>query len=143
VNEVSTDFSKISFFESRQKTLKIWASAYLVLLLFSHWQLPSRYIWELAAIFSIAMNFTYLIEAISLDRRVKEEACVTCVLIALSAAGIVYSPLFLIAAIIGHGLWDLNKHFGAGIPFKRWYTSSCFVVDMIYGFSLLAFFLNI
>ncbi len=131
-----------SYFSSRQKLLKLAASGYLVLLVVSHWQLPQHYVWVIAAFFSIVMNFTYLTEAVNARRFVTTETLVATNLIILSVAGVFVSPLFVIAAIFGHGLWDLAKHFGRGIPFFFWYTCSCFIVDAVYSAALLVYLLK-
>ena len=122
--------------------LGIAATIYVVLLVISHWQLPSLHVWMIAAVFSILMNFTYLIEAVSLKSFAKTEAIVAILLIMASILGLVISPLLLIGAIFGHGVWDLLKHFGRGVPFYFWYTCSCFLVDTAYSLSLLFYYLN-
>jgi len=114
-----------------------------VLLLLSHWQLPPIHVWVFAAVFSIAMNFTYLIEALSQSRFLKVEAVVAFLLIGASLIGLVTSPLLIIAAIFGHGCWDLAKHFGAGVPFFFWYTCSCFLIDTAYSLSLFMYWVSI
>lgn len=130
-----------SFFKARQKILRIAATAYVLMLIISHWQLPAVHVWLIAAVFSVLMNFTYLTEAISLKSFAKTEVVVAALLIAMSILGLVTSPLLLIFAILGHGVWDLMKHFGKGVPFFFWYTCSCFLVDMAYGSTLLYYFL--
>ena len=129
-----------SFFKTRQKMLGIAATAYVVLLIFSHWQLPSMHVWLIAAFFSVLMNFTYLVEAVSLKNYAKTEALVAIFLIFASILGLILSPLFLIFAILGHGIWDLLKHFGRGVPFYLWYTCSCFLVDTVYSSTLLFYY---
>lgn len=131
-----------TFFTKRQNALKLLATAYVVLLLLSHWQLPSALVWYIAAFFSIAMNFTYLTEALSVRRFVGAESLVASVLIVASVLGILISPLFVILAIFAHGCWDLAKHFGSGVPFFYWYTCSCFLVDTVYSASLLFYWLG-
>ena len=130
-----------SFFDSRQKILGIAATIYIVMLIVSHWKLPPIHIWVIATVFSVLMNFTYLIEALSLKSFAKTEAIVATSLILASVLGLVISPLLLIAAIFGHGVWDLQKHFGRGVPFFFWYTCSCFIVDTAYSSALLFYFL--
>ena len=132
-----------SFFHKRQKILGIAATAYLVLLLLSHWQLPPIHVWAIAVVFSIAMNFTYLTEALSLNRFAKTEAVIAAILIGASLLSFVFSPLLVILAIFGHGCWDLAKHFGRGVPFYFWYTCSCFIVDTAYSITLLAYWFSI
>ncbi len=129
-----------SFFSKHQKALGLAASLYVVLLLLSHWQLPSMHVWIIAAVFSTAMNFTYLIEALSLKRYVSTELLIASLLIAMSWVGVVSSPLLLIAAIFAHGCWDIAKHKGAGVTFFSWYTVSCFLVDTVYSLALLAYY---
>jgi len=128
-----------SFFLKRQKWLALAASIYIALLILFHWKLPAIHVWIIAAFFSIAMNFTYLTEAWALQKHIKSESVVAGSLIMLSLLGLVISPLLLIIAIFGHGCWDLSKHFGRGLPFFRWYTCGCFIVDSIYS-SLLAIY---
>ena len=132
-----------AFFAMPQKPLAIGATLYLVLLLVSHWQINSAYVWGIAAFFSIAMNFTYLTEAITSRNYVTTEAIVSFVLIVFSLLGLLLSPLFVIAAIFGHGCWDLAKHFGRGVPFYFWYTCSCFLVDTAYSTTLLLYWFRL
>ena len=106
-------------------------------LIVSHSQLPQEHVWAIAAVFSIAMNFTYLIEAISLKSYVKLEALVAILLIMASLLGVFISPLFVISAIFAHGVWDINKHYGKGIAFFSWYTLGCALVDFTYSGALL------
>jgi len=114
-----------SFFRKHQKSLALAATLYLVLLLLSHWQLPPIHVWVIAAVFSVAMNFTYLAEAIAAKKFVSVELAVTSILIVLSVLGALVWPPFVIAAVFGHGVWDLAKHYGMGVPFFSWYTLSC------------------
>ena len=88
------------------------------------------------------MNFTYIIEVMSVGRYFAVEIFVSASLILLSIFGIILHPLFVIFAIFGHGLWDLHKHAGAGVPFVRWYTLGCVVVDTFYGSTLLFYFIQ-
>ena len=132
-----------SFFLKRQKPLAIGATVYVLLLLISHWQLPPVHVWVIAAVFSVTMNFTYLSEALSLRSFAKTEAFVALVLIGASLLGLVFSPLLVIAAIFGHGCWDLAKHFGSGVPFFFWYTCSCFLVDTAYSFTLFLYWFQL
>ena len=133
-----------SFFAQHQKLLKTCAIAYALLVLLSHWQFPVESVWLIAAVFSILMNFTYLIEALSVKRFAVIEATVTIVLIGASLLGLFFSPLLLIAAIFGHGCWDLTKHFfERGVPFYFWYTCSCFLFDTAYSIVLLVFWFSV
>ena len=131
----------VSFFRTRKKALAIAGTLYVVFLLLSHWQLPKAHVWAIAAFFSIAMNVTYLIEALSLKKSVTAELTVSTTLIAASLLGLLISPLLIIAAIFAHGCWDLAKHNAcAGIPFFSWYVVPCFVVDTIYSLTLLLYY---
>ena len=128
-----------SFFARRQKPLMLAASLYVLALILSHATLPPVHVWIIAAVFSVAMNFTYLTEALAARQFVRLETCVMATLIAASILGVFVHPLFVIAAILGHGLWDLAKHLGAGVPFFSWYTLSCAAVDLTYFSVLLAY----
>lgn len=118
------------------------AALYVLLLLVFHWQLPEIHVWVIASVFSIVMNFPYLIEALSLKANARTEVLVSSFLILLSVLGLFTTPLLIIGAIVGHGFWDLAKHFGKGVPFFFWYTCSCFLVDLVYGLLLLLYFLR-
>ncbi|MFY0680276.1 MAG: hypothetical protein JXR13_06855 [Thalassovita sp.] len=133
---------KHSFLRRRQKALMFAASLYVVALIVSHSTLPALHVWVIAAVFSIIMNATYVVEAYAARRLLRTELSVALVLIVASVLGVMWHPAFVIFAIFGHGTWDIAKHFGAGIPFFSWYTLSCFAVDMTYGLVLLVYFLG-
>jgi len=130
-----------SFFGRHQKVLLLAASLYVVGLILSHATLPPAHVWVIAAVFSVLMNLVYIFEARAQDRLVRTELLVMGVLITASCLGAILHPLFVIGAIIGHGLWDVAKHFGAGIPFFSWYTWSCAAVDVTYGLTLFAYWM--
>lgn len=125
-----------SFFQKRQKMLLILSSLYVFGIVIFHWHVPTVLVWGVAAFFSIAMNFTYLTEAYNLKSYFRLETSIAACLIISSILGVILSPVFVIAAILGHGIWDIAKHNGAGVPFLRWYTLGCFWVDMFYGAAL-------
>jgi len=128
-----------SFFQSRQKLLFLAASLYVVLLMASHWQLPKAHVWTIAAVFSVAMNVVYITEAFHRREFVTMEGSVALTLIVASVMGAIHSPLFVIGAIFAHGVWDVAKHYGAGVSFLSWYTFGCFTVDTIYAAVLLIY----
>lgn len=78
-----------SFFQKRQKQLGLAATAYVVFLLLSHWQLRSAHVWWIAAFFSIVMNGVYILEVKAQREFVSREAVVAGVLIVLSILGAV------------------------------------------------------
>lgn len=131
-----------SFFRTRQKPLMIVATLYVVLLVVFHAQLPKMHVWLIAALFSIIMNFTYLTEAYRRQVFVHKEALVASTLILASIAETIVSPVFVIGAIFAHGIWDIAKHLGVGIPFFRWYTLSCFAVDAAYSAALFVYWMR-
>ncbi len=131
-----------SLFEHRQKLLALAASAYVLFLILSHWQLPQVHVWIIAAVFSGIMNITYVAEAFWRRVELTKEAAIALVLIVASVLGVFLHPVFVIAAIFGHGVWDVAKHYGAGVPFFSWYCLSCFVIDLIYGSVLFMYWLG-
>ena len=120
----------------------IAATLYVIALIGFHAALPMIHVWVIAAVFSILMNFTYMVEAFAQRRLFATEFFVATGLVIASILGVLLHPLFVIAAILGHGLWDLAKHYGAGIPFLGWYTLSCSAIDFSYGAALLIYFLH-
>ncbi len=131
-----------SFFSRRQKPLAIAAATWTVLLILSHWQVPAAFVWWVAALFSVTMNATYLIEARSRRANAGVELAVAALLVCLSLLGPLLWPPFVIAAVAGHGAWDVAKHYGAGVPFLSWYTWSCAGVDLVYAAALLAYWIG-
>ncbi len=127
------------YFHKHWLVLRFSAAIYVIALIASHSYLPPQYVWALATFFSIAMNFTYLIQAVSLKNFVSLELMIATGLILLSLAGFFISPWLVIAAIFLHGTWDLAKHRGTGIRFFSWYTIGCVVVDWIYAAALIAY----
>jgi len=132
-----------SFFHSRQKLLAVLCGIYVACLVGFHAHLWPTYVWVTAAVLSVAMNFTYLTEAWSRRQFVSVEAMVAAGLITMAIAGAIFEPLLVIASIFGHGVWDLAKHFGAGVPFLRWYTCGCAVVDTVYSVALFGYWLYV
>ncbi len=125
-----------------QKWLKLFSALYVVLLLLSHSILPHAHVWAIACVFSIVMNFVYISAAFKVGRYRKIEALVATILIVFSICGVFLAPLFVISAIAMHGLWDILKHFGKGVPFLSWYTLGCAGVDFLYACVLLAYWLQ-
>ncbi len=128
-----------ALFHTRQQLLLGLSTLYVLGLILSHAAFPAIHVWIIAAFFSVAMNFTYMVEAASLGRWLRLEVWIAVALIATSVLGLLLHPLFVIAAIFAHGLWDIAKHRGAGVPFVSWYTLGCFVVDVTYSGTLLVY----
>lgn len=131
----------MSFFEPRQKPLFGLGALYIVLLILSHVLLPLSLTWHIAVFFLIAMNGTYVIEAVSLNSYARLEAMVAAGLIALALLGLFTSPILVILAILGHACWDVCKHKGCGVRFFSWYTLSCAAIDVTYASALLAYWI--
>lgn len=132
-----------SFFARHQRSLFIFSAIYVVGLVLSHSTLPEAHVWAIAAFFSIAMNFTYFIEAIQQPKHRGKEAVIAGSLILLSVLGALWAPLAVVFAIFAHGFWDVAKHRGHGVPFFTWYTLGCATVDWIYGAALLVYWMNV
>ncbi len=131
----------MSLFIRHQRLLLLFATAYVLALLGSHAAVPSAHVWWIAALFSILMNVPYVLEARATGSHKRIETILATSLIALSLAGPLIAPPFVILAILAHGLWDIAKHRGAGVPFVSWYTLGCAAVDALYASALLAYWL--
>ncbi|MEL7213350.1 MAG: hypothetical protein AAGK92_11855 [Pseudomonadota bacterium] len=133
----------MSFFARHQRLLLLLGTAYVLGLVIIHARLPPAHVWWIAAAFSILMNIPYVIESRAVGAHAKLEVGITSTLIALSLAGPLIAPPFVIIAIFAHGLWDISKHHGVGVPFASWYTLGCAVIDILYGTALLIYWLTI
>ena len=137
------EFGHDSLFSRNFMWLKILSTLYVLGIVLSHGAFDVGAVWAIAVFFSVAMNFTYPWAAFVQKQALGTEAVVSIFLIVLSMLGLIFSPLFVILAIFGHGAWDLAKHNGAGTPFFKWYVSGCVVVDWIYAGSLLIFYVSL
>ena len=131
-----TDFHA-PFLSSRVLWLKLASALYVLAIPGLHLSLPVAWVWPIAWALLLAMLFTYPLAAVQARRFVGTETGVSLGLITLGTLGLFLSPVLLVAAIFGHGLWDLAKHRGHGIPFFGWYVSGCVIVDWLYAGSLL------
>jgi len=131
------------YFEKHLNMLKLAAAAWTLALLLFHSLLSADYIWTVAVILLVAMNFTYPIEALTSGRFVKSELSAAIILSLLALMSLWSSPLFVILAIFGHGLWDIRKFRGNGVKIAKWYTSACFVADLSYATLLLLYWLRL
>lgn len=122
--------------------LKLVTAAYVAAIPLTHGFLPHSWVWELALFFLVAMLFTYPAAAIASGKFVQLEVGISPGLITLGIVGYFTNPLLLIAAILGHGVWDFFKHRGAGVRFFRWYVIGCYTVEWTYAAALLFFYLN-
>lgn len=132
-----------SLFSQRFIELKALSALYVIALILSHAIFPIEYVWGIAVFFSITMNFTYPWAAYVRSQSFNFETYIALGLITLSIAGVLISPLCVIAAIFLHGCWDVAKHKGAGVPFLKWYTLGCVSVDWVYSIALLVFYISL
>lgn len=119
--------------------LRFVTTVYVLALVVSHLAFPSKYVWWIAAFFAIAMNFTYPWAAVLTGRFFSLEVVISLGLVTMAILGVAVSPIWVIAAIIGHGVWDLLKHFGQGVPFLNWYTLGCTIIDGLYATALILY----
>ena len=131
-----------SFLTREVLWLKGLGTLYVLAIPLTHLNLPEAYVWPLAFFFLAAMLFTYPLAAWAEGRFLGLETAISLGLIILGAIGLALAPALLIAAIFGHGVWDLFKHRGHGIPFFGWYVSGCVVVDWLYAAALSFYYLS-
>jgi hypothetical protein len=122
--------------------IKALSAAYVLGIPLAHGLLPSVLVWEVALFFLIAMLFTYPLAAFSTGHAQRVELFVSLGLAALGVLGYLTHPLLIILAIFGHGVWDLAKHKGCGVPFFGWYVKGCVLVDFSYAAVLLLFLVS-
>lgn len=115
---------------------------YLVAVPAAHWLSGAAWAWWVAAFFSIVMNLVYPVQAVQTERHVRVEGRVALAFMVASLLGPLAHPLFVIAAIAGHGVWDWLKHTGKGVPFLSWYPPACAVFDIAYAAALLWFYFS-
>ena len=133
----------MSFFAQHQRLLLIFGTVYAIGLIVTHATLPSAHVWWIAAAFSILMNAPYVIEARAQQSHIGLETTLAITLIAMSLAGPLVAPPFVIAAILCHALWDIAKLRGAGVPFVSWYMLGCAVIDVTYASALTLYWLRV
>jgi len=133
---------KHGLFEQRGNLLKFAAALWTLSAVFLHFTFPIEFIWYVAIGLSISMNTTYPIQALSSGRYITKESAIALALCGCSLLALWWSPLFVIAAIFGHGVWDLLKLRGAGIGIANWYSAGCFIVDIFYAVSLFLFWID-
>jgi hypothetical protein len=133
-----------SVFRSRQPLLAALSAAYVLGLAAAHAGVGAgeAQVWTVAALFAVLMNVTYVIEARGRGRHVGREAGVAGLLSGAAVLGAVAWPGLVIAAVLLHGVWDLAKHLGAGVPFLGWYTLGCCAVDLVYAGGLALYWLS-
>lgn len=127
------------FFSQYYLKIKLFAALYTLGIPLSHFILPHNNIWDIATFFLVAMLFTYPLAAMQARAFVRLEWGISCALAAMGLLGLFTSPWLIILAIFGHGLWDLAKQRGHGIPFFGWYISGCILIDWLYAASLTLF----
>ena len=121
--------------------LKILATLYVLALILLHAASPIGWTWGVAAVLSIAMNFTYIWAARQTGKWVRVETVISLALIGMAAIGFFVSTVLIILSIFLHGVWDLFKHNGRGVPFFKWYTLGCVTVDWTYSAALFVFWM--
>mmetsp|Transcript_34568 Transcript_34568/g.75681 ORF Transcript_34568/g.75681 Transcript_34568/m.75681 type:complete len:154 (-) Transcript_34568:350-811(-) len=109
--------------------------------------------WIPATIAAVAMNLTYIEAALKVkvnamsatastdgakaNQFLRTEVTVSMIMIGMALWGYfsaTASHMWIIAAILLHGLWDLTKHTcGVGVPFFGWYLSACAIFDVVYA----------
>ena len=127
-----------SFFSPRFLWVKLFAALYVLAIPVSHSLLPAQFVWELALAFLLLMLPPYPMAAWRSGTAFGLELSVALGLAALTVGGYVLgAPALIIAAIFGHGLWDVAKVNGLGTPFFGWYLSGCMLVDWVYAGALV------
>ena len=114
-------------------------AAYVVLAAGLHWVAGAAYVWEVAALMMVLMTVTYPVEAFLTKQHRGLEATIALGLSVVAVLGLVLHPALIIAAIFAHGLLDLAKHSGLGVPFYRAYLFGCAAFDVAYAALLLSY----
>ncbi|WP_147126391.1 hypothetical protein [Shimia ponticola] len=117
-------------------------AGYVVLAVVGHGLVGVDHIWPFAALMMVLMTVTYPTEALLKREYLPLELGLALFLSAVAVIGAVTSPLLIIAAIAAHGVLDIVKSRGLGVPFFRSYLIGCAVFDFGYAAILLAVFLR-
>lgn len=134
--------STLTFIERNKPWLVCGLIIYSISLPVLHLAFAHEHVWHVAVFFSVALNATYPVQAITKGTAVGKEIAVAGVLISMSLVALVASPLWVIGAVLGHGVWDWMKCNGHGVSFFRWYTIPCLVIDGCYASVLLIYYLS-
>lgn len=130
------------FLRQKQNLLISVAALYLTLVMLPQLPLAGPHIWLTAAAFSIFINLSYLAETSGRRDPLGIETLIASILICSVVFGLVTSPVVIVAAIFGQGIWHLTRRLQHGAPLKSLNTLGCFVADMSYGLVLLVLFLR-
>lgn len=114
-------------------------AGYLAVAIALHVIAGEEFAWHVAALLMVMMTMTYPTEAILSGRFVRREVTIAVTLSSVALIGLAFSPLLIIAAILAHGLLDLAKHRGVGVPFYPTYLFACAAFDFAYGGVLLVY----
>ncbi|MEO0486552.1 MAG: hypothetical protein AAF092_11630 [Pseudomonadota bacterium] len=117
-------------------------SAYVVAAIGLHWVAGADHVWEVAALMMVLMTVTYPTEAALARQDRVLEFSIAGLLSALAIAGLFTSPLLIIAAVLAHGVLDLVKARGLGVPFYALYFFGCAAFDFAYAACLFAYFIR-
>lgn len=132
-----------SRFETNYRGFVKLVILYVVAVPVAHGLIPATYAWWIATAFSIIMNFVYPLQAKETHSHFGLELKVAVPFGALSLMGPLVHPLFVIAAIAGHGVWDWCKHKGQGVRFFTWYPPACAIFDFGYAAALAWYFASL
>lgn len=132
------------FFSSQFLAIKAFATAYVIAIPLSHYVLPSAFVWDIALFFLLLMLPPYVFAARGNGRLFALELKVAVALAAVALVGYGFgAPAMIILAIFGHGVWDIAKQLGAGVPFFRWYLVGCVLVDWTYAAALMIYLMGV
>ena len=137
-----TEFSQDKLLSRSFLGLKAAVALYVLAIPIAHVGLPQDWVWGVALFFLLAMLGTYPLAALKQRSFLTTETVISTGLAAAGIAGFWLSPVLIIGAIFGHGVWDLFKHNGFGTPFFRWYLTGCVIVDWIYAAALSVFLIT-
>ena len=118
-----------------------WGFAgYIVAVVAAHALLPPAFTWGIAYLALLGMLFTYPAHALVQCEHRRWEVSLSIGFTAFGLLGVMVSPLFLVAAVAGHGALDLVKYLrGVGARVPVWYLSGCAAFDFAYAGALFTY----
>lgn len=102
----------------------------------------AMHIWLIAAVYTLALNVTSMTEVRASRVLFRLEGLIASALMCAAIFGVVVSPAFAAAAVLGHALWAAVRQTGGRPARLSWALLGCLTVEATYGAVLLVYWMS-